>query len=406
MRTIAVVTVGRSDYGLYRPVLRCLDAHPDLRPALVVGGSHLLAEAGSTIREIEADGFPIAARVEIDVDTGSPLGIARAIGAWTAAFAGALADTGPDIVLVLGDRYEMHAAALAALPLTLPVAHVHGGESSEGAFDESLRHSLTKLSHLHFPATELYGRRIVQMGEEPWRVTVAGAPGIDAIRALEPLSAEELEREHGVRAGEGTLLVTHHPETLAPALLERHYRALFSALDASGLDIVITAPNADTGSAAALRLVEEFAAERQRVTFVRSLGSRAYLTLLGSVAALVGNSSSGIIEAASFRLPVVNVGDRQRGRVRGRNVLDADATPDMIAAGIRRATSAEFRESLAGLENPYGDGHAAERIVGRLAEVPLERSLLVKRFHDGGTADAGGYDGSRMAGSITSGGRD
>ena len=385
MRKIAVVTVARSDYGIYRPLLRRLDERRELHPVLVVGGAHHVSGTGSTEQEVEADGFEIAARPRVDVDTGSGLGIARATGAWTSAFADALAATGPDLVVVLGDRYEMQAAALAALPLTLPVAHLHGGESSEGAFDEQLRHSITKLSHLHFPATELYGRRIVQMGEEPWRVTVAGAPGLDAIRELEPLSPEELEREHGFRVREGLLLVTHHPETLAPDLLETHYRALFDALDACGRPLVVTAPNVDTGGARALELVEEFAAARDDVVFVPSLGSRGYLSLLRHVDALVGNSSSGIIEAASFELPVVNVGERQRGRVRGRNVIDTGAEAGEILAGIRQALEPRFGDSLAGLANPYGDGHASERIAARLGEVGLGRELLVKRFRDLGS---------------------
>jgi UDP-hydrolysing UDP-N-acetyl-D-glucosamine 2-epimerase len=388
MRRIAVVTVGRSDYGLYRPILRRIASHSQLELQLVVGGAHHLPEAGLTVREIEADGFPIAARVEVAPENDSPLGIAQVMGTGTAAFAEAFAALEPDIVLVLGDRYEMHAAALAALPLVLPVAHVHGGESSEGAIDEALRHSITKLSHLHFPTTEFYARRIVQMGEEPWRVTVAGAPGLDAIRELDPLGDDELERLHGIRLRGATLLVTYHPVTLDYERTEEHLDGLLAALADSGLDLVVTAPNADTRGATAARLVEEFAASHERATFVRSLGSRAYLTLLGRVAAVVGNSSSGIIEAASFELPVVNVGDRQRGRLHPRNVIDVGDDADEILAGIRRAVSEEFRASLAGLENPYGDGHAAERIVARLAETPLDRRLLVKRFHDLGGEQA------------------
>ena len=382
MRRVAVVTVARSDYGIYRPVLRAIERHPELELQLVVGGMHLSPEHGSTISEIEADGRPVAARVEAVPSSDAPVAIADSIGTSVAGFAGAFSRLKPDIVVVLGDRYEMLAAAVATLPLTIPVAHIHGGESTEGAIDENMRHAITKLSHLHFASTDPYAQRIVQMGEEPWRVHATGAPGLDAIRTLEPLSARELEELTGIQLGERTLLVTYHPVTLEHEQVAARIDDFLDALDRTGLAVLFTAPNADTRNRAVTRAIEAYVAAHPGSVLVASLGSRGYHSALGLVRALAGNSSSGIIEAASFGLPVVDVGRRQQGRLRAANVIHAEDDADSIAAALARAVSDDFRASLQGLANPYGDGHAAERIAAELASVPLDDRLLVKRFHD------------------------
>jgi UDP-hydrolysing UDP-N-acetyl-D-glucosamine 2-epimerase len=381
VRRLGVVTVARSDYGIYRPILKRLAERDDIELSLFVGGMHLQERFGSTVGEIEADGFPIAERVDFLVPGDTPGDVAASIGRGVVAFAEAFARTRPDILVLLGDRYEMLAAGVAALPLVIPLAHIHGGESTEGLIDEAIRHSLTKLSHLHFTATEVYARRVVQLGEEPWRVTVTGAPSLDAVRELQPLSDGELERL-GVRLRGPTLLVTYHPLTLAPAQTRPELEALLAAIDASGLDAVFTYPNADTSHGEVASAVESFAASSERYALVKSLGSRAYFTLMRRVAAMVGNSSSGIIEASSFALPVVDVGSRQQGRVRPANVVHATSDRESIRAALVTATSDEFRRSLEGIENPYGDGHAAERIVERLVSVRLDERLVVKRFHD------------------------
>jgi UDP-hydrolysing UDP-N-acetyl-D-glucosamine 2-epimerase len=380
VKRIAVVTVARSDYGIYQPVLAALAAR-GVDPLLVVAGMHLEEEFGSTVDAIEANGWTIAARVPMSLQADDPVGVADAIGTGVEGFARAFEEIGPELVVVLGDRYEMLAAATAALPLTIPLAHIHGGESTEGLIDEAIRHSITKMSHVHFAATELYARRIVQMGEEPWRVHEVGAPGLDAIRTHEPLGDAQVDELLGGSMGERRLLVTYHPVTLEPDLVERRVASLLEALDASGLDLLFTAPNADTRTRTVARALEAFAADRPNALVVPSLGP-AYFDVLGRAVAMVGNSSSGLIEAASFGLPVVNVGIRQQGRVRAANVIDVGNEADEILAGIRRATAPSFRTSLEGLVNPYGDGHAAERIADVL--VPLEPSpdLLVKRFHD------------------------
>jgi UDP-hydrolysing UDP-N-acetyl-D-glucosamine 2-epimerase len=381
MRTIAAVTVARSDWGLYLPILTRLRAEPGVRLHLIAAGTHLSAEFGATVAEIEDDGFVVDDRVET-VDEDSPLGVARSMGRAVQGYAEVYDRVRPDLVLVLGDRFEMHAAALAAVPFTLPIAHVQGGELTLGAIDDQFRHSITKLAHLHFPSTEQYGRRLLQMGEEPWRVVVAGAPAIDNLLTREPLAQDELERRIGFALDEPTLLVTYHPVTLEYEDTERQVRELLTAIDRTGIGAVFTYPNVDTSGRSVVDLVRAFADGRERTTLVENLGSQAYLTLMRHAAAMVGNSSSGIIEAVSFELPVVNVGSRQEGRVRPGNVIDVGYDAAEIEEGLRRALEPEFREGLRGLENPYGDGHAAERIVRALLAVELGKGLLFKRFTD------------------------
>jgi UDP-hydrolysing UDP-N-acetyl-D-glucosamine 2-epimerase len=381
MKTVGVVTVARSDYGIYQPVLRALQAHPALEPHLLVSGMHLSPEFGLTVQEVEADEFPIRERVEMLLSSDSPEGIAKAIGLGTIGFAQAYGRGRPDLLLVLGDRFEMYAATLAALPFRIPVAHLHGGELTQGATDDALRHSITKLSHLHFVATEEYARRVRQMGEEAWRVLVSGAPGLDGIEAA-ACPPEELASRFGLDVSRPPLLVTYHPVSLEHERTAGQVKQLLSALEGSGPPMVFTAPNADVAGRTVAGMIRDFVAEHAQARFVPNLGRRGYFGLMRCAAAMVGNSSSGIIEAASFRLPVVNVGTRQQGRVRGANVIDVGYEAEAIAGAIARAVSPEFRATLAGLQNPYGDGRAGERIASRLAEVPLDARLVVKRFCD------------------------
>lgn len=381
MRSIGVVTVGRSDYGMYRPLLRTLSGRDDVEAELYVGEAHFQERFGRTIADIEADGFPIGAHVRFEVNGDDAVDSTRMLGAAVSAFGEAFQEQRPDLLLVLGDRFEMLAAGLAALSLTIPVAHIHGGESSEGAIDESARHALTKLSHLHFAATEHAARRIVQLGEEPWRVMASGAPAVDAIAAMRLLSDAQLA-ERGIRLDGDRLLITYHPVTLEPARSLEGLRQLLAAVENTGLSAVFTYPNIDAGNGEIIDAIERFAASNDEYTVVRHLGTDAYFTLMSRAGAMVGNSSSGIIEAASFRLPVVDVGDRQRGRLRPANVIHAAAEADAIVEAIARAVSPDFRAGLSDLVNPYGDGHASERIVERLVSIPLDERLLLKRFHD------------------------
>ena len=382
MRTIGVVTVSRSDYGIYLPVLKRIQEEPELRLHLIVSGMHLSPEFGLTERAIEQDGFEINERIEMLLSSDTPEGIAKSMGLGTIGFAQAFARFLPDILVVLGDRFEMYAAALAALPFKIPVAHIHGGELTEGAFDDALRHSITKLSHLHFVSTQEYARRVKQLGEEPWRITVSGAPSLDNIDSIDLLGTHELEDKYGLRLDRPQLLVTFHTVTLEYEQTKWQVGELLAALNSCEMPVVFTMPNADTNSSVVIRIIEEFVRRNPSARIVDNLGTRGYFSLMAVAAVMVGNSSSGIIEAPSFRLPVVNIGTRQNGRVRARNVIDVGYTSEEIVEGIKEAVSAEFRESLHGLVNPYGSGQASDKIVKTLKTVALDDRLIKKRFCD------------------------
>lgn len=383
MRSIGVVTTSRADYGIYRPVLKAIDADPDLNLQLYVTGMHLAPEFGMTIRQIEDDGLQVFAAVEGLLSADSPSGVAKSMGLTTLGFAQALQTSRPDILLVLGDRFEMFAAVAATLPFRLPVAHIHGGESTEGLIDEPIRHAITKMSHLHFPATETYAQRIVRMGEEPWRVLCCGAPSLDNLNDFQPLSLEQLSQRFGLRLEKHFLLVTFHPVTLEYEQTGEYIDELLAALEESGFDLVFTYPNADTQGRLIIDRIEAFRQRLPRVQIAANLGTEGYFSLMQQAQAMVGNSSSGIIEAASFGLPVVNIGNRQRGRVHDRNVVNVACRRGPILKAIRSVTAPEFRNSLAGMKNPYGDGTAARVIVDRLKTITIDSKLLLKAFYDG-----------------------
>ena len=381
-RTVGVATVARSDYGHLKPVLEAIGAAPELRLMLFVGGTHLEPDFGLTVREIEADGWPVVARVPMAETDDDPAGIARSLAEGVKGFGAALSEQRPDLLVLLGDRFEMLAAAVAALPLALPVAHIHGGEVSEGAIDNQIRHAITKLAHLHFASADVHGRRIAQMGEELWRIHVVGAPGLDRIRTADLLSREVLARQIGIEPASRWILVTFHPVTLEYCDTGEHVHELLAALEKTDGTLITTYPNADTAGRLVIERLEEFAARHPRCRLVRSLGDRAYLSLLRHADLMVGNSSSGLIEAPTFGLPVVNIGARQRGRLRGANVLDTGYGRDDILQGIESALASGFRDRLRGMANPYGDGRAAPRIVRVLREVTLDQALIQKRFVD------------------------
>jgi UDP-hydrolysing UDP-N-acetyl-D-glucosamine 2-epimerase len=311
----------------------------------------------------------------------TPEAVAKSMGLGVIGFAQSYRTLRPDILLVLGDRFEMHSAVTAALPFGIPVAHIHGGESTEGAIDDALRHSITKMSHLHFAATELYRDQIVQMGEEPWRVTVSGAPGLDNLRVVKVLSRGELDKRYCLERDRPFCLVTYHPETLDYRHTEGHTKELLAALERVKATLVFTYPSADAGGRVIIGMIEQFARDHANARVVANLGTHVYFSMMRHAVAMIGNSSSGILEAASFALPVVNIGNRQQGRLRARNVIDVGHSRSEITVGVHRAMSREFRAGLTGLENPYGDGRASDRIVERLRSVKLTNELLRKHFH-------------------------
>jgi UDP-hydrolysing UDP-N-acetyl-D-glucosamine 2-epimerase len=374
-RRIGVVTTSRADYShLYWP-LRKLAAHPEIELGVFALGPHLSPAFGTTIDEIERDGFPIKARIECLLSSDSDTGMAKTIGVAILGLADALTAWRPDLLLLIADRYEMLAPACAALALRIPIAHIEGGEVSQGAIDDQVRNALTKMAHVHFTSTELARRRVIAMGEEPWRVHRAGAPSLDHLRRSKLLSRAELEARLGLRFESPTILVAWHPVTL---LKDTYAEAesLFAALAQISHPIIFVYPNSDAGSYRLMERTRGLAAMREGIHVFVNLDAVTYWSLLSQVDVLIGNSSSGIMEAASFGLPVVNVGIRQQGRERAGNVMDAPAEPEAISTALRRALSAEFRAGLRGMANPYGDGNAAETIARVLAEVPLDGLLF------------------------------
>jgi UDP-N-acetylglucosamine 2-epimerase (non-hydrolysing)/GDP/UDP-N,N'-diacetylbacillosamine 2-epimerase (hydrolysing) len=377
-RRIAVVTTSRADYShLYWP-LRLLAEDGRVGLKLIVMGAHLSPEFGVTIKEIEKDGFAIAARIECLLSSDSDVGMAKTIGVATLGLADTLGEMRPDILLLIADRYEMLAPAAVALALRIPIAHIKGGEISEGAIDDAVRNALTKMAHLHFTSTFAARDRIISMGEEPRRVTRAGAPSLDHLRRSKLLQREEIEVKLGVRLEESTMVIAYHPVSLAADTLEETDE-LFAALQATEGQLIFCYPNSDAGSRALITRTKEFLAERGNGQMFVNLDAVTYWSLLRHAQVFLGNSSSGIMETASFAVPTVNIGERQRGRERAENVIDAAANRGAICAAIARARSRELRETLRGMTNPYGDGTASEKIVDVLTSAPLGRELLVKR---------------------------
>jgi UDP-N-acetylglucosamine 2-epimerase (non-hydrolysing)/GDP/UDP-N,N'-diacetylbacillosamine 2-epimerase (hydrolysing) len=380
-RKIAVITSSRADYGhLYWP-LRDLSENPNVDLKLIALGSHLSPEFGNTVQELENDGFAIDSRIECLLSSDSDVGMAKTIGVATLGLADLLGQMRPDVLLLIADRYEMLAPASVALALRIPIAHIEGGEVSEGAIDDAVRNALTKLSHIHFTSTLAARNRVIAMGEEEWRVHRAGAPSLDHLRRRTLLTREKVEERLALDLQRPTVLVVNHPMTIARDTLQEA-DALFAALENLTDQILFCYPNADAGSRALIDRTKWFIARRGHGKIYTNLDSVTYLSLLRQVDVLVGNSSSGIMESASFALPTVNVGLRQQGRERARNVLDADADGRAILAAVNMARNAQFRESLRGMANPYGEGVASEKIVRVLTTVPLSQELLMKR-HSG-----------------------
>ena len=377
-RKIAVVTTSRADYSLLYWPLHDLASHPDVDLKIVALGPHLSPEFGCAVREIEKDGFRVDARIECLMSSDSDVGMAKTIGVATLSLADYFGQSRPDLIVLTADRYEMLAPASVALALRIPIAHIEGGEISEGAIDDAVRNALTKLSHIHFTSTDLARARVIGMGEEDWRVHRTGAAALDHLRRSTLLNREQLETRLGIDLGKPTTLITYHPTTIARDTI-READAMFSAMKAMPGQLLCCYPNADAGSRVLIERMESTLRDRNGGQLFVNLDPVVYWSLLQYVSLMVGNSSSGIIEAASFALPVVNVGIRQRGRERGRNVLDAEPTVASILEGISTAGSKQFRQSLEGMENPYGDGRASERIVSVLASVPIDEKLLIKR---------------------------
>jgi len=382
-RRIAVVTGSRADYGLLYWLIHDLYHAPDIELQLVVTGMHLMSRFGRTVDVIARDGFPIAATVNLGLDGDTPRAIARAIGEGTRGFADAFDRLASDVVVILGDRFEALAAATAAFAECRPIAHIHGGEVTEGALDDGFRHAITKLSALHFAAAEPYRQRIIQMGESPERVFTVGAPGLEHLVRTPLLSRAELERALDFELGDRALLVTFHPAILDEGSPAEQCAELLAALDAfAECRVVLTLPNADAGGQSIIPMLEDYARRHAtRCRLFTSLGQQRYLSLLRCVAAVVGNSSSGIIEAPSAGCVTVNIGNRQHGRLRAASVIDCAPCRSDIEAAIGRALDPAFRATLHDVRNPYGSGDVASRMLEILRSADLH-ALRRKSFHD------------------------
>ncbi|OAI06606.1 UDP-N-acetylglucosamine 2-epimerase [Methylomonas methanica] len=382
-RKICVVTGSRAEYGLLYWLLKELQADTELELQLVVTGMHLSPEFGLTWQQIAADGFSISRKVEMLLSSDTPAGISKAMGLGLIGFADALADLEPDLLVVLGDRFEIFAAVQAAMNQRIPIAHIHGGELTEGAVDDAIRHAITKMSHLHFTSTEIYRQRVIQLGEQPSWVFNVGAPGLDNVYRLPLLDKEQLEQVLDFKFGAHNLLVTFHPVTLETATATEQFEQLLGALDGfDNLHIIFTHANADADGRAIAGMIEDY---RQRhadrvVSFV-SMGSQRYLSALKLVDAVVGNSSSGILEAPAFKVATVNIGDRQRGRICADSVLHCSPHTGAIRDALLKVFSGAFANTLAHAENPYGQGGASLKIKDLLKQTPLD-GLLKKHFYD------------------------
>ena len=382
-RKICVVTGGRPDYGLLRWLMEDIRGDARLALQVAVTGMHLAPEFGLTVREIEADGFAVDARVEVQLTGDTPVSIAKSVGFGVSGFADALQRLRPDLLVVLGDRFEILAAVQAAMLARIPIAHIHGGELTEGAVDDAIRHAVTKMSHLHFAAAEPYRRRIIQMGEAPDRVFTVGAPGVDNVKRVAPLDRRAFEAAIGMELRTPVFLVTYHPVTLGDAAETDGADALLASLDCFDESrIIFTRPNADAGGRAIAVTIDHYVAARPgRSVVFASLGQQRYLSALAHVDVVIGNSSSGLIEAPAAGVPTVNIGDRQKGRLRSPSVIDCAPDPAAITKAIRQALTPEFRHLAKTATPAHGAGDAARRICEILATFPLDR-LARKAFHD------------------------
>ena len=382
MRKVSVITGSRAEYGLLRPLMEKIRDDQELVLQVIVTGSHLSVEFGSTVSEIVKDNFEITASVDILNGDDSSLGIARAMGKGLGEIANSLVESDPDLVLVLGDRYEIFSAVAAALVLGIPVAHLHGGEVTVGAFDDALRHSITKMSHLHFVAAQEYKDRVIQLGENPANVFLVGGLGVDVIKKTKLLEKRMLEQMLAINFEEKSLLITFHPVTLDEISSESQLRELLSVLsELENTTMIFTMPNADTGGRALIRILEEYCDKNPNAYLYSSLGQLMYLSCVALVDGVIGNSSSGIAEVPSFKKPTINIGDRQKGRLLALSIINCEPNRESIRSALVEMYSSEFQFNLAQAVNPYGEGGATERILSVIREVDLE-GISKKVFWD------------------------
>lgn len=384
MKKICIVTGTRAEYGLLKPIIDKVYKSDELALQLVVTGMHLSTEFGLTYQEIEQDGYPITAKIEMLLSSDTAVGVTKSMGVALIGFADYFESYKPDIVIILGDRYEMLMAASAALVARIPIAHIHGGELTGGAIDESIRHSITKMSYLHFTATEEYKNRVIQLGEQPQTVYNVGALGIENIKKVSLLSREELESALDFQLTSSTIMITYHPVTLEKMTSETQFRNILDVIDKhQELSVIFTKANSDTDGRIINKMIDNYVENnRDRCRGFVSLGQLKYLSALQFCVAVVGNSSSGIIEVPSFGIPTVNIGDRQKGRICAESVISCGNSVQEIECALNKALTSEFRNEIKNVSNPYEGGHTSDRIV-EIMNQALDRGIdLKKRFFD------------------------
>lgn len=384
MKKICVVTGTRAEYGLLRPLIKRINEDNELQLQLVVTGMHLSPEFGLTYKEIEEDGFIIDEKIEILLSSDTAVGISKSMGLAMIGFADSFERLKPDLVVVLGDRYEIFAVASTAMTFRIPIAHIHGGETTEGAVDEAIRHSITKMSYLHFTSTEEYRQRVIQLGENPDRVFNVGAIGIENIKRLNLLDKSKLENTINFKFDNNTALITFHPVTLESNTSKQQFQELINALDKiNNLKLIFTKANSDTDGRIINLMIDEYIKNNEDKAIVfTSMGQLRYLSTMKYVDLVIGNSSSGIIEAPSFNIPTINIGDRQKGRIQSETTINCQPTENEIYKAIKLGLSIKFKEKIKDTVNPYGDGNVSEKILYRIKDILNKGIELKKTFYD------------------------
>lgn len=385
MKRIGIMTGTRAEYGLLKPLMQEINKDNDLELYLIVSGMHLSPEFGMTYKEIEEDGFQINAKVEMLLSSDSPVGISKSIGLGIIGFADEFQRADLDMLILLGDRYEALSAAICAMVMRIPIAHLHGGELTEGAIDEGIRHSITKMSYLHFTSTEEYRRRVIQLGENPERVFCVGAIGVENIKKINLMTKEELERSIHFEIDENTVIVTYHPVTLENNTVEEQFLNLLEVLDRNPkIRMIFTKANADTNGRIVNELIDKYAAQNsERACAFTSLGQKRYLSALKYCRIVIGNSSSGIIEAPSFGKPIINIGDRQKGRICADSVINCGYTQQEIQRAMETALTEEFENKARNCRNPYEKENTAANIISVIKDYLLNDKIKLKKgFYD------------------------
>ncbi|WP_085992727.1 UDP-N-acetylglucosamine 2-epimerase [Oceanobacillus senegalensis] len=384
MKRICIITGTRAEYGLLKPLIRKVKHDEQLELKLIVTGMHLSPEFGLTHKEIEADGFKIDEKLEILMSSDTPIGISKSMGLAMISFAECFARIEPDMIIVLGDRYEVFSAVSAASVMRIPIAHLYGGETTEGAIDEAFRHSITKMSYLHFTSTEAYSKRVIQLGEDPLRVFNVGAIGVENIKTLKLLSKQEVEEAIGLKLNGNIALVTFHPVTLESNTTERQFRNLIRALDnLEDMKIIFTKSNSDTDGRIINQMIDKYVNDnKEKAVKFTSMGQLLYLSTMKYADVVIGNSSSGIVEAPFFEVPTVNIGDRQKGRIQADSILDCSPNKEDIMNSVRKALRIKFSGKIKNINNPYGDGNVSDKIIIKIKEALESQINIKKRFYD------------------------